>query len=148
METPSSKRSGTRRDAACSWLSLLVTSYHASAATNSGFPVRHGQRTTQMRRFRYSDAMDKSLGPCTKGSLSVGEKSVLTNSRDWKCKHCTFKQRCTAHLVTSCTMSICSGGARHGHAWALTHEKKIWPMRLAHPIIEVLKKMALLVPVQ
>ncbi len=31
------------------------------------------------------------LGPCTKGSLSVGETPVLTNSREWKCKHCTFK---------------------------------------------------------
>ncbi len=31
------------------------------------------------------------LGPYTKGSLSLGETHVLTNSRDWKCKHCTFK---------------------------------------------------------
>ncbi len=31
------------------------------------------------------------LGQCTKWSLSLGETPVLTNSRHWKCKHCTFK---------------------------------------------------------
>ncbi len=31
------------------------------------------------------------LGLCMKGSLSLVETPVLTNSRDWKCKHCTNK---------------------------------------------------------
>ncbi len=35
--------------------------------------------------------MVRLLGPCTKGSLSLGETPALTTSRDWKCNYCTFK---------------------------------------------------------
>ncbi len=35
----------------------------------------------------FGELQTEILGPCMKGSLFLGKMPVLTNSRDWKCKH-------------------------------------------------------------